>query len=82
MLPSHLRVHGQLLHKDTCIHVKMTLELMSIRPNTPMNILWSHSTLFVLVCDNQAIGKQSSIIHVCPTGSSKFIGRDELRDTW
>ena len=57
---------------------KNDFESNYFQANTPVNILWLYSTLFVLVCDNQAIGKQLSIIHIY---SSEFIRMVKWWDT-
>lgn len=80
----YLKVHRKVTlsrwgHLHPC---KNDFEINNFQANTGVNILWFYSTLFVLVCDNQAIGKQLSIIHICSTGSSKFIRMVKWQDTY
>lgn len=72
------QVQGQL---RSCVCVITTVGVI-ISPNSSVNISWFDFALFVLVCDERAIGKQSSIIHLCSTGSSEFSGMAARRDGW
>lgn len=71
--PSVFRVKSGFLSKDTCMSVKKsTSGIIIIGPNSTVNISWFYFALFVLVCDERAVGKQLSIIHFCSTASSEF----------
>lgn len=64
------------------MRVKITSGIIIIRPNSTVNISWFYFALFVLVCDERAVGKQLSIIHFSSTGSSKFSRMAKWRDSW